>query len=341
MTETDAKQSYARRPVLVTGADGFIGSHLVEALARAGAKVAALAQYNSFGTNGWLDEIEESVLSKVTVHRGDVRDRSHMLAIAQDQDVIFHLAALISVPYSFDAGESFVDTNIHGTMNILEAARRHGTPRVICTSTSEVYGTAEVVPISEQHRLHAQSPYAASKIGADMMAQAYALTYGLPVILLRPFNTFGPRQSERAVISNLIRQVLDPDCAEIRLGNLAPRRDFNYVEDIAAAFVATGSAELASGEPYNVGSGSAISIGELCEHVRRITGVNKPVVQDPQRLRPEDAEVMELVADAARFRAASGWRPTIGFETGLERTIGWWRERIESGKVRRSSDYVV
>ena len=334
-------QNYSGRPVLVTGADGFIGSHLVEALAHGGAKVTALAQYNSFGANGWLDELDDAVLAQVKIHRGDIRDRSHIATLAAGQDVIFHLAALISVPHSFDAAQSFVDTNIVGTMNVLEAGRLHRTKRIVCTSTSEVYGTAQVVPIGEGHRLHAQSPYAASKIGADMMAQAYALTYELPVTLLRPFNTFGPRQSERAVISNVIRQSLDPDCAEIRVGNLTPRRDFNYVEDIAAAFTFAGEAGLEHGTPYNVGTGSAISIGELCEQVRHITGVNKPIVQEDARFRPEGAEVMELVADASAFRAASGWTPAIGFETGLKRTIEWWRKRIETGKIRRSSDYVV
>lgn len=332
---------YEKTTVLVTGADGFIGSHLVEALVKHGAAVTAVAQYNSFGTNGWLDELPEKTRRAINIRRADIRDRGHIADIARNQEVIFHLAALISVPHSFDSAQSFVDTNVLGTLNVLEAARSHAAKRIVCTSTSEVYGSAQTVPISEHHRLHAQSPYAASKIGADMMAQSYALTHGVPVVILRPFNTFGPRQSERAVIANVIRQAVDPDCQDIRVGTLTTRRDFNYVGDIAAAFVKAGRSALEIGTPYNVGTGDAITIAELCEKVQRVTGTNKPVVTEKHRIRPDASEVLELVADSAAFRQASGWKPDVSFDEGLARTIAWWRESRAGNKVRRSSDYIV
>ncbi len=332
---------YRQMAALVTGADGFIGSHLVEALVREGARVTAVAQYNSFGTNGWLDSLAADVLANVEIHRADIRDRTHMVELSRGKQVIFHLAALISVPYSFHSAQSFVETNVLGTLNMLEAARANGVARIVCTSTSEVYGTAQTVPIGETHRLHAQSPYAASKIGADMLAQSFALTHGLQVVLLRPFNTFGPRQSERAVIASVIRQAIDPNCSEIRVGSLVPRRDFNYVGDIADAFLAAGKADIATGDAYNVGTGDAISIGELCTRVLSFTGTNKSVVQEDTRLRPDTAEVFELVADAARFRNASGWAPKTDFDQGLQNTIAWWRERLTAGGFRRSRDYVV
>ncbi|MEN8198354.1 MAG: SDR family NAD(P)-dependent oxidoreductase, partial [Pseudomonadota bacterium] len=228
--------TYRGKNVLVTGADGFIGSHLVEALAQNGAKVTALALYNAFGSHGWLDELSDKVAARLTRTRGDLRDTAFMDRLVEGQDFVFHLGALIAIPHSYDAPQSYVDTNIAGTLNVLEAARRHGVSRLVHTSTSEVYGTALVKPITEDHPLQGQSPYSASKIGADMMAEAYARSFDLPVVILRPFNTYGPRQSERAVIPTVIRQALDPECDSIKVGDVAPTRDFNYVGDTVDAF---------------------------------------------------------------------------------------------------------
>ena len=230
--------SYKGAKVLVTGADGFIGSHLTEALARQGAKVTALALYNSFDSHGWLDDLPESVRSQLHMVRGDVRDGAFVSRLVQGQEYVFHLAALIAIPYSYAAPQSYIETNVIGTLNVLEAARQWGTERIVHTSTSEVYGTALTMPINESHPLQGQSPYSASKIGADMMAEAFARSFGLPVVTIRPFNTFGPRQSERAIIPTIIRQALDPTCDAIMVGDTSPIRDLTFVEDTAAAFMA-------------------------------------------------------------------------------------------------------
>ena len=334
--------SYNGRKVLVTGADGFIGSHLTEALAAEGAKVTALAQYNAFGLNGWLDEAPDKVLSAVEIRRGDIRDAGFMRGLLEGQDVVFHLAALIAIPHSYDAPQSYVDVNVTGTLNVLEAARLHGVGRMIQTSTSEVYGTALRKPIDEDHPLQGQSPYSASKIAADMMAEAFVRSFSLPVVTLRPFNTFGPRQSERAVLSTMIRQALDPGCDEIRLGDLGPTRDFNYVGNTVDAFLAAGDSEsLDYGQPYNAGTGVEVSIGDMVERVQAATGTNKPVVRDDARLRPEGSEVRALVADYSRLQAACGWTPVIDLDDGVARTVEWWRGRIESGRIRRSADYLT
>ncbi|MDD9907336.1 MAG: SDR family NAD(P)-dependent oxidoreductase [Rhodospirillaceae bacterium] len=334
--------SYKGRNVVVTGADGFIGSHLTEALAAAGANVTALAQYNAFGLNGWLDEAPDAVLSAIEIRRGDIRDSGFIHGLLEGQDVVFHLAALIAIPHSYDAPQSYVDVNVTGTLNVLEAAKRHGTGKVIQTSTSEVYGTALRRPIAEDHPLQGQSPYSASKIAADMMAEAYVRSFSLPVVTLRPFNTFGPRQSERAVLSTMIRQALDPDCTEIRLGDLSPTRDFNYVGNTVDAFLAAGDSEsLDFGLPYNAGTGIEVSIGKMVEKVQAATGTNKPVVQDSARLRPAASEVRALVADYSRLEAACGWTPVVDLDEGVARTVDWWRSRIETGKFRRSADYLT
>ena len=334
--------SYKGRNVLVTGADGFIGSHLTEALAGTGARVTGLAQYNAFGLNGWLDEAPEQVLSDIEIRRGDIRDSAFMRGLVAEQDIVFHLAALIAIPHSYDAPQSYVDVNVTGTLNVLEAARQHGVGRVIQTSTSEVYGTALRKPIDEDHPLQGQSPYSASKIAADMMAEAYVRSFALPVVTLRPFNTFGPRQSERAVLSTTIRQALDPDCDEIRLGDLSPTRDFNYVANTVEAFLAAGESEsLDFGQPYNAGTGVEVSIGDMVEKVQAATGTNKPVVQDEARLRPAASEVRALVADFSRLKSACGWTPAVDLDEGVARTVDWWRGRIESGQIRRSLDYLT
>jgi NAD dependent epimerase/dehydratase len=334
--------NYKGRNVLVTGADGFIGSHLTEALAAVGANVTALTQYNAFGLNGWLDESPDAVLSAIEIRRGDIRDSGFMHTLIESQDVVFHLAALIAIPHSYDAPQSYVDVNVTGTLNVLEAARRHNIGRVVQTSTSEVYGTALRKPIDEDHPLQGQSPYSASKIAADMMAEAYVRSFSSPVVTLRPFNTFGPRQSERAVLSAMIRQALDPNCTEIRLGDLSPTRDFNYVGNTVDAFLAAGDSEnLDYGQPYNAGTGVEVSIGDMVEKVQVATGTNKPVVQDDARLRPAASEVRALVADYSRLESACGWTPDVDLDEGVARTVDWWRGRIETGQIRRSADYLT
>jgi len=334
--------SYSGSVVAVTGADGFIGSHVVEALVHAGAKVRALALYNSFGTHGWLDELAPDIRKNVEVQFGDVRDPHFMLDFVNGTDTVFHLAALIAIPYSYRTPQSYVDVNVTGTLNVLEAARRGNVRRMIHTSTSEVYGTAQFTPITEEHPLQGQSPYSASKIGADHMVEAFARSFDLPVVILRPFNTFGPRQSERAVIPTVIRQALDRNCAEIRLGDLTPVRDFNYVSDIAAAFLAAGKSDaLEYGSAYNAGTGVAVSVAEMVETVRAVTGCNKPLVEEKSRLRPAKSEVYALLASGDRFRGASGWSPKTTLKQGIEYTVTWWHKRIAEGRIRSSADYLI
>ena len=333
---TEYEMNYNGVKVLITGADGFIGSHLTEELVRQGADVRALVQYDSFGGNGWLDDIDEHLRSSVDIRRGDVRDAGFIDRIAEGREIIFHLAALIAIPYSYDAPQSYVDVNVSGTLNILKAARQYNVSRVVHTSTSEVYGTAQFSPISEAHPLVAQSPYSASKIGADMMATAFARSFDLPTVILRPFNTCGPRQSERAVLPTVIRQALDPDCKTILIGDVSPVRDFNYVHDIAAAFAfAGGSSELSFGVPYNAGSGSSVTVGEAIELIRELCGTNKAVETDQTRYRPQNSEVFELLADANAFSQATGWTSSITLRDGLNRTIDWWRTQIARGELRR------
>jgi UDP-glucose 4-epimerase len=263
-----------------------------------------------------------------------------MAALCRGQDAVFHLAALISVPYSYQTPQSFVETNVCGTTNVLTAARDADVATVVNTSTSEIYGTAQRTPIDEEHPLQGQSPYAASKIGADMMAEAFARSYGLPVVSLRPFNTYGPRQSERAVISTIIRQALDPGCETIRLGVLSPKRDFNFVADIVGAFAAVaGLARENAGKTFNAGSGVMITIGEVARTIQALSGCNKPVEQEEARLRPLESEVMALMADASALHEKTGWTPQTALEQGLSRTIDWWRGRMDD--VRPDSSYMV
>lgn len=326
--------------VLVTGADGFIGSTLTERLLAAGARVTALSQYNSFDTHGWLDEVPGS--SGLELVRGDIRDSAFINRLVRDQEVVLHLAALISIPHSYAAAHSYVDTNVTGTLNMLEAARQHRTPRVVVTSTSEVYGTARYEPIDELHPLQGQSPYSASKIGADMQAEAYARSHEVPVVILRPFNTFGPRQSERAVIPAIIRQALDPRCQAISLGDLTPRRDFTFVTDTADAFLAAGIApDLRYGEPYNAGSGKSISIGDLVDLIQMETRTAKPVVRTTERERPSGSEVRALIADSRKFHAVTGWTPAVSLGEGLRQTAAWWRTQLGRGSVRKSHVYLA
>lgn len=334
--------SYKGAKVLVTGADGFIGSHLTEALARQGAKVTALALYNSFDSHGWLDDLPESVRSQLHMVRGDVRDGAFVSRLVQGQEYVFHLAALIAIPYSYAAPQSYIETNVIGTLNVLEAARQWGTERIVHTSTSEVYGTALTMPINESHPLQGQSPYSASKIGADMMAEAFARSFGLPVVTIRPFNTFGPRQSERAIIPTIIRQALDPACDAIMVGDTSPIRDLTFVEDTAAAFMAAGAApEIEYGRAYNAGSQRAVTVADLLDLVMELTNCAKPVRKDEQRMRPVNSEVRALLADCTRFEREAKWRPQTSLRSGLERTVDWWRHRISAGRVRRQKDYMT
>jgi NAD dependent epimerase/dehydratase len=341
LPEDEPDMLYRGRRVLVTGADGFIGSHITERLVAEGAEVTALAQYNSFDSHGWLDDLPEDTRQRLTLTRGDVRDAAFVRRLLEGQQVVFHLAALIAIPHSYVAPESYVDTNVRGTLHILEAARACGTERIVHTSTSEVYGTAISVPISEDHPLQGQSPYSASKIGADMMAEAYARSFDLPVCILRPFNTFGPRQSERAVIPTVIRQLLDPSCPTLRIGDPTTSRDFTFVADTVAAFLAVGAAPgVVFGRPYNAGSGVGITIAALIETLTRITGITKPVETEERRMRPPCSEVRTLLADSGRIAAEVGWRPQVRLEEGLARTLSWWRERLAGGKARHTSEYI-
>lgn len=318
--------------VAVTGADGFIGSHLVEQLVASGASVRAMVFYNSFGSAGWLDSLPTDTMENVEVVAGDIRDFGSVMNVVQDAEVVYHLAALIAIPYSYRAPRSYLDTNAGGTLNILEAARAHETPRVIHTSTSEVYGTARHVPIAETHPLQAQSPYAASKVAADKLAESYHLSFGLPVATLRPFNTFGPRQSARAVIPTIVSQ-LAAGHTQVRLGSLAPTRDFTFATDTAAAFIAVADAESDAvvGRVLNAGTGTEVSIGDLATLIAKIMGVELGIDQDAERLRPGASEVMRLVSDNSELIAATGWRPTHTLEEGLAITASWFRQPANLG----------
>lgn len=310
--------------VSVTGAEGFIGSHLVEALVRDGQTVRAMVQYNSFNSWGWLETLAPEVMEHVEVHPGDVRDQGSVRALMEGTGTVYHLAALIAIPYSYQAPRSYIETNVNGTLNVLETARQLGTPRIVHTSTSEVYGTAQTVPIHESHPLHPQSPYAASKAAADHLAQSYHLSFGLPVVTLRPFNTFGPRQSARAVISNIIAQ-LSAARPAVELGDLTPTRDFTFVEDTAQAFLAVGKAgDEVLGRTMNAGNGREISIGQLVEVIAEV--MNRPVHvrREPTRMRPSGSEVRRLVCDSSELRRATAWRPGHSLRDGLCRTVDWF-----------------
>lgn len=306
------------RRVLVTGGEGFIGSHLVERLVREGAEVRVLAYYNSFGKWGWLDEVEGAF----EIFPGDVRDAERVFAGVDGMDTVFHLAALIGIPYSYEAPESYIQTNITGTHNVARACLRAGVRRMVHTSTSEVYGSAIRVPIDEDHPLQPQSPYSASKIGADMMALSFHHAFKLPLAIARPFNTYGPRQSTRAVIPTILAQLLS-GANEIRLGSLTPTRDFTFVEDTAAGFLAVAESDRALGHVVNIGSGTEISMGDLAQLLVRLTGRDAQVTLDPERIRPSGSEVDRLLCDNSRAREWAGWRPHVSLEDGLRATAEW------------------
>ncbi|SDJ87209.1 SDR family NAD(P)-dependent oxidoreductase [Streptomyces indicus] len=329
MTASDSATTPPAAPglVAVTGAEGFIGSHLTEALVARGHRVRAMAQYNSFSSYGWLETLAPDVLDQVEIVLGDVRDPGSVQRLTQGAEAVYHLAALIAIPYSYQAPHSYVDTNVTGTLNVLEAVRQQEIPRLVHTSTSETYGTAQTVPITEDHPINTQSPYAASKAGGDRLADSYHASFGTPVVTLRPFNTFGPRQSMRAVIPTVIGQVA-AGARTVTLGDLRPTRDFLYVGDTAQAFVAVGTAPAADvvGRTFNAGTGEEISIGELTRLIGKLMETDLDVREDPARIRPADSEVMRLVADASRLRAATGWAPRDDLETGLERAIAFFRD---------------
>jgi NAD dependent epimerase/dehydratase len=323
--------------VLVTGADGFIGSHLAERLALDGAKVKAFCLYNSQGSLGWLDRIAPEVRKTMEIHLGDIRDGRFVQAACEDVEVIFHLAALIAIPYSYLAPESFFETNVRGTLNVLEAGRRTGVRRIVQTSTSEVYGTPSVLPIRESHPLNAQSPYAASKIAADQMALSYYLSFGTPVMVLRPFNTFGPRQSTRAVTATILSQLLDGRTS-VKLGRLDTRRDLTFVSDVVEGFVLAGMTPDVDGQVIQLGTGHAVSIGELFSIACRLAGVDAEVELDSRRLRPEPSEVLVLQSDPSLAASRLGWHPRVNLEKGLQQTVEWMRRNI--GKYQPDFLYV-
>lgn len=311
------------KKILVTGADGFIGSHLVEALVKDGAKVKALSLYNSFNNWGWLENI--NCRDKIEIISGDIRDPHFCLEITKDVDIIFHLAALIAIPYSYIAPDSYIDTNIKGTLNICQATLKNGCQRLIHTSTSEVYGTAQYVPIDEKHPLQPQSPYSATKIGADSIAMSFFNSFNLPVIIARPFNTYGPRQSARAVIPTIITQIAAGK-KHLKLGDLRPTRDFNYVEDICNGFIALAKSENIIGEIINLGSNHEISIGDLSNLISGLMKSDMKINQENKRTRPSKSEVFRLCCDNAKAKKLINYQPNHTLEQGLEKTIEWYTD---------------
>lgn len=321
--------SLAGRVVLVTGADGFIGSHVVDRLLDDGATVRAMCWYNSRGSWGWLDDLPADRRSAVDVRLGDVRDAGFVDTTVAGAEVVLHLAALVSVPHSYESPESFLATNVTGTFNVLEAARRYSVGRVVHTSTSEVYGTPESLPITESHPLKGQSPYSATKIAADKLAEAWSCSYGLDVVLLRPFNTYGPRQSARAVIPTILSQLL-AGCEQIRLGSLHPRRDFTFVTDTADAFArAAAVADLGPGEVIHLGTGVDYSVADLVERTSKLLGVTTPVMVEEARVRPASSEVQVLRSDPSRAHQRLGWSARVGLDDGLLSTAEWLRARVD------------
>ncbi|KNY30277.1 NAD-dependent 4,6-dehydratase LegB [Pseudobacteroides cellulosolvens] len=320
------------KKVLVTGADGFIGSHLVEALIEEGARVTAFVFYNSFNSWGWLDTFPADTLSKINVFQGDIRDLNCLREVVKDVDSIFHLAALIAIPYSYIAPESYIDTNIKGTLNILQAAKDFSVERVFITSTSEVYGTAKYVPIDELHPFQGQSPYSASKIGADRIAESFYRSYNLPVTIVRPFNTYGPRQSARAVIPAIISQLLSGK-TEIKLGNLTPTRDFNYVKDTVNGFIEIAKSDRTIGEEINIATGVETCIGDIFEEIRLQINKEAKVINDDIRIRPEKSEVDRLLGSNKKIMELTNWKPEYSLKDGLKETIVWLRDNLERYKT--------
>lgn len=319
------------KKVLVTGADGFIGSHLTESLLQKGYEVKAFTLYNSFNTWGWLDILPKEKLDQIEIFSGDIRDPNGVREAMKGVDGVFHLAALIAIPFSYHSPDSYVDTNIKGTLNILQAARDLGTERIMITSTSEVYGTAQYVPIDEKHPFQGQSPYSATKIGADRLAESFYRSFNLPISIVRPFNTYGPRQSARAVIPTIITQLLSGK-EEIKLGSLTPTRDFNYVKDTAAGFIAIAESNKTIGEEINIATQHEISIGDLANEIIRQINPNAKIICDEQRLRPEKSEVNRLLGSNEKIKKLTDWKPQYTFEKGIEETISWIKNNLNCYK---------
>ena len=318
------------RRVLVTGAAGFIGSHLVEELVRAGANVRAFVRYNSRNDYGWLEDADPELVGQVEIYRGDLANPEAVLGGVEGCDTILHVGALIPIPYSYQHPREYVETNVVGALNVLEAARRKDVGKVVHTSSSEVYGTAQTVPISEDHPLNAQSPYAATKVGADQLALSYRGAFSTPVVIVRPFNTFGPRQTARAVIPTIATQALSG--GTVQLGSTTPTRDFVYVLDTVRGLMLAAEAEGVEGEVINLGSGKEISVGALAERIFRLAGVEATLELGSDRLRPPDSEVERLVADASKAERLLGWRPQVGLDEGLEAVLQWLRGSLAEYK---------
>ena len=317
------------KKILITGADGFIGSHLTEYLVRQGFDVRAFVLYNSFSSWGWLDRVPKEITDKLEIFAGDIRDPNGVRTAMKGCDVVLHLAALIAIPYSYHSPDSYIDTNIKGTLNIVQAARDLGVEKIVHTSTSEVYGTAQFVPITEEHPLQGQSPYSASKIGADQIAMSFYNSFDTPVSIIRPFNTYGPRQSARAVIPTIITQIASGKRV-IQLGDLTPTRDFNYIDDTVQGFLAVASKAESIGKVINIGSSFEISIGETARLIADIMGEEVDIIQDAQRVRPEKSEVNRLFASNTLAKNIAGWTPKYagleGFRRGLEHTVEWFKK---------------
>ena len=331
------------KKIVVTGADGFIGSHLVEYLVKKGLNVKAFCMYNSFGSKGWLDNLDVNIKSNFEYILGDIRDPNCVNKAIKGTEEVYHLAALIAIPYSYQAPSSYVDTNIHGTLNIINAAKDFEIKKVVHTSTSETYGTAQFVPITESHPLVGQSPYAASKIGADQIALSFWRSFDTPVSVIRPFNTYGPRQSSRAVIPTIISQIISSN-NEIKLGALSPTRDFNYVEDICSAFYAIGESNKTIGKVINACSNFEISIGDTANLIKSIMNSDLKIKCEGERLRPEKSEVNRLFGDNTLLRELTNWEPKFsgieGFKKGLERTIEWFTSNKDIFKSK-AKDYII
>ena len=317
--------------ILVTGSDGFIGSHLTEELVKKGCRVKAFVYYNSFNNWGWLDSLPKDIMKEVEIFQGDIRDPNGVKEAMKGCQAVFHLAALIAIPFSYHSPDTYVDTNIKGTLNVLQAARELGTERVLVTSTSEVYGTAQYVPIDEKHPFQGQSPYSATKIGADRLAESFYRSFDLPVTIVRPFNTYGPRQSARAVIPTIITQLLSGK-QEIKLGSLTPTRDFNYVKDTANGFIAMYRSDRTIGQEINIATQQEISIGQLAEELIRQINPQAKIICDEQRLRPEKSEVNRLLGCNSKIKSLTDWEPQYTFEEGLAETIEFLRHNMTNIK---------
>ncbi|OZV13443.1 NAD-dependent dehydratase [Tissierella sp. P1] len=318
--------------VLITGADGFIGSHLVEKLVEEGYKVRAFAYYNSFNSWGWLDTLSKDILNEIEVFTGDIRDPNGVKEAMKGIGEVFHLAALVAIPFSYHSPDSYVDTNIKGTLNVLQAARDLGTSRILVTSTSEVYGTAKYVPIDEEHPYQGQSPYSATKIGADRVAESFYRSFDMPITIVRPFNTYGPRQSARAVIPTIITQLLAGK-EEIKLGSLTPTRDFNYVKDTVQGFIEIAKAINTIGEEINIATQQEISIGKLAQEMINQINSSARIICEEERLRPEKSEVNRLLGSNEKIKRMTNWRPNYTLEQGLAETIEWIKNNLDKYKI--------